>query len=155
MTTAVTIEAETPVQNDVTTLLAEAEAVAARLYPGGPRRPITAESLAAPGIHVLVARIDGTALGLCAVIEHGGGEVELKRLIVAEHARGLCVGSALVRGADTQARRLGARLIVLEVGVDNREAQALYRRPGFTPRGPFPLYRALPVSLLLERAVPA
>lgn len=155
MSTAAIIGVETSLQDDVTALLAEAEAVAARLYPGGLRRPVTAESLAAPDIHVLVARIDGAALGLCALIERGDGAVELKRLIVAAQARGRGVGSALVRGAEAEARRLGARAIVLEVGIDNREAQGLYRRAGFTPRGPFPPYLALPVSLFLERAVPA
>ncbi|OAS27654.1 GNAT family N-acetyltransferase [Methylobacterium platani] len=155
MTAAAIIEVETPLQEDVTALLAEAEAVAARLYPAAPRRPVTADSLAGSGIHLLVARIDGAALGLCAVIERGGGEVELKRLIVAARARGRGVGTALVRGAEAQARRLGAGRIVLEVGVGNVEARALYRRAGFAPRGPFPPYRALPVSLFLERAVAA
>ncbi|MFH6784698.1 MULTISPECIES: GNAT family N-acetyltransferase [Methylobacterium] len=155
MTGAATIGVETPFQDEVTALLAEAETVAARLYPGVPRRAIGPESLSAPGIHVIVARIDGAAFGLCAVIERGGGEVELKRLIVAEGARGRGVGSALVQGAEALARRLGAGRIVLEVGVGNEEARALYRRAGFTPRGPFPPYQALPVSLFLERAVPA
>ncbi|TNC13628.1 GNAT family N-acetyltransferase [Methylobacterium terricola] len=155
MAKAANIGVETSLQDDVTGLLAEAAAVAARLYPGEPRRPITPGSLAAPGIHVLVARGDGAALGLCAIIERGDGEVELKRLIVTADARGRGVGSALVRGAEALARRLGARAIVLEVGIENRAAQALYRRAGFTPRGPFPPYRDLPVSLFLERPVPA
>lgn len=102
-----------------------------------------------------MARVDGAALGLCAVIECGDGVVELKRLIVAGPARGRGVGAALVRGAEVEARRLGARVMMREVGCENREARALYRRAGFTPRGPFLLYRALPVSPFLERSVPA
>ncbi|UHC16502.1 GNAT family N-acetyltransferase [Methylobacterium currus] len=155
MTAAATIGVETPLQEDVAVLLSLADAVAARLYPEAQRRPITPESLAVPGTPILVARIAGAAAGLRAVIEHGAGAVELKRMIVAAEARGRGVGSALVRGAETEARRLGARAIVLEVGSRNTEAQALYRRAGFTRRGPFPPYRALPVSLFLERAIPA
>jgi putative acetyltransferase len=155
MTTAATIGVETPFQDDVTALLAEAEAIAARLYPDVPRRPVGLETLAAPGTRLLVARSDGAALGLCAVIERGDGAVELKRLIVAGRARGRGIGSALVRGAEAEARRLGAGRIVLEVGVGNEAARALYARAGFAPRGPFPPHRALPVSLFLERAVPA
>jgi putative acetyltransferase len=155
MSAAVTVRVETPLQDDVSTLLALADGVAARLYPDAPRRPIAPEDLAAPGTHLLVARIAGAAVGLCAVIERDDGAVELKRVIVAAAARGRGVGAALVRGAEAQARRLGARMIVLEVGIRNEEARALYRRAGFTERGPFPPYRALPVSLFLERAVPA
>ncbi|MGX7706459.1 GNAT family N-acetyltransferase [Methylobacterium sp. Gmos1] len=155
MTTAATIRVETPVQDDVRALLSLADDVAARLYPDAPRRPIAPESLTAPGTHLLVARLDGAAAGLCAVIERGDGAVEQKRLVVAAPARGRGVGYALVRGAEEKARRLGARVIVLEVGIRNAEARALYRRVGFTPRGPFPPYRALPVSLFLERVVPA
>lgn len=119
------------------------------------RRPITPESLAVPGNHLLVAGIAGTAFGRCAVIDRGEGMAELKRLIVAVQARGRGVGSVLVRGAEAQARRLGAGVIVREVGLRNDEAQALSRRAGFTPRGPFPPHQALPVSLFLGRAVPA
>lgn len=155
MIPSLTVAAETPFQDDVTGLLSEAEAVAARLYPGTPRRAIAPEDLATPDVRVLVARIDGAAVGLCAVIARGDGAVELKRLIVAAAARGRGVGSALVRGAEAEARGLGAGRIVLEVGIGNAQARALYRRAGFVPRGPFPPHRALPVSLFLERIVPA
>jgi putative acetyltransferase len=155
MTTATTIDVETPAQEEVAALLARADAVAARLYPEALRRPITPESLAGAGTHVLVARVAAAAVGLRAVIARGAGGVELKRMIVAAQARGRGVGSALVRSTETEARRLGARAIVLEVGSRNTEAQALYRRAGFSRRGPFPPYRALPVSLFMERAIPA
>jgi len=155
MVAAASIGAETPLQDDVAALLRQAEALAARLYPGEERRPIPPESLARPGTHLLVARVAGEAVGLCAVIARGDGAVELKRMIVAEGARGQGVGSALVRQAEAEARRRGAQVILLEVGIRNIEAQALYRRAGFTPRGPFPPYRAQPARLFMKRVVPA
>ncbi|WP_048429786.1 GNAT family N-acetyltransferase [Methylobacterium indicum] len=153
MAAPVTIGVETPLQAEVSALLSEAGSVGARLYPAGEHRPIAPESLAVPGTRLLVSRIAGEAVGLCALIARGGGTIELKRLIVSAAARGAGVGSALVREAETEARRLGARIVVLEVGTRNVEARRLYRRAGFAPRDPFPPYRALPASLFLEKVL--
>lgn len=153
MTATVTIGVESPRQDAVSALLAEADAVAVRLYPGARHRPVTPESLAAPGTHLLVARRASEVVGLCALIARGDGAIELKRLIVSAAIRGAGIGSGLVREAQAEARRLGARVVVLEVGDRNVEARSLYRRAGFTPRDPFPPYRASPASAFLEKAV--
>ncbi|MBR0653662.1 GNAT family N-acetyltransferase [Plastoroseomonas arctica] len=151
MMEAALVEVESPLQEEVTTLLCQSDAVAERLYPGEPRRPITAETLTRSGTHVLIARCAGTAVGLCAVFERGDGTAELKRMIVAEGARGRGVGAALLRGVEAEAKRLGADTIVLEVGVRNAEAQALYRRSGYEPCEPFSPYQPSPISLFLKR----
>lgn len=153
MIQAVTTEVENPLQGEVAALLRQSDLVATRLYPGEYRRPITPESLAKPGTHLLVARLAGKAVGLCAVFERGSGEVELKRMIVDAEARGRGVGAALVRGVQGEAQRLGASTVVLEVGVHNVEAQALYRRAGFTTCEPFHPYEPSPISLFMERQV--
>ena len=147
---ALTVEVESPLQNEVVTLLRQSDEVAAHLYPGEFRRLITPEVLAKPGIHLLVAR-EETAIGCCALFERGGGTVELKRMIVGEASRGKGVGAALLASAEAIARRIGAHTIMLEVGTRNTEAQALYRRAGYGPCKPFPPYHASPISLFLER----
>ena len=150
---ALTVRVESPLQEAVAALLAQSDAVAARLYPGEPRRPITTGSLARPGVRVLVARgaPDGSALGCCALLDRGDGTVELKRMIVDEAARGRGVGAALLDAAGSEAQRLGARSVLLEVGTRNIAAQALYRRGGFTPREAFAPYIPSPISIFLER----
>jgi putative acetyltransferase len=149
----VRVEAESPLQPEVARLLGQSDGVAARLYPGEYRRPITAEALAKPGAHVLIARYSGAAVGLCVIFERGDGTVEVKRMIVDEATRGRGVGTALLRSAHAEARKLGAHTALLEVGVRNTEAQALYRGAGYEVRGPFPPHDASPVSLFMELAL--
>lgn len=147
---ALTVKVESPLQGEVAALLLQSDAVAARLYPGEFRRPITPEALSKPGIHLLVAR-RRTALGCCALFERNDGTAELKRMIVDEASQGQGVGAALLASAEATARRLGAHTVVLEVGVRNTEAQALYCGAGYGPRDPFSPYQASPISLFLER----
>jgi putative acetyltransferase len=146
----VRVEAESPLQPEVARLLGQSDGVAARLYPGEYRRPITPEALAKPGTHVLVARHLGAAVGLCVIFERDDGAVEVKRMIVDDAARGRGVGTVLLRSAHAEAKRLGAHTALLEVGVRNTQAQALYRSAGYKRREPFPPYEASPVSLFMQ-----
>lgn len=147
----IVVSLERAVQPEVQDLLTQSDAVAAALYPGAYRRPITAASLDQPGIHVLVARIAGRAAGLCVVYDRGDGSAELKRMIVDETARGQGIGVALVRGAEAAAITLGARTMLLEVGTRNLAAHALYTGAGYRWRGPFTPYQPSPISLFMQR----
>jgi putative acetyltransferase len=151
MAEVVIVGAEGPSQAGIADLLAQSDAIAARLYPGGRRCPTTPEALAELGTCLLVARWGGVAVGLCIVLERGDGTAELRRMIVDERVRRQGVGAALLRAAEAEARRLGAGALLLEVGTRNTEAQTLYGRAGYKARKPFPPHRALPTSLFLER----
>jgi hypothetical protein len=82
----VVVDVEGPLQQEVAALLIQSDSVAAWLYPGEYRRPITPEFLAKSGTHVLIARLGGTAVGLCVVFERDDGAAEVKRMIVDEGA---------------------------------------------------------------------
>jgi GNAT superfamily N-acetyltransferase len=62
---------------------------------------------------------------------------ELKRMYVAPSVRGAGLGRRLVDALEAEARALGARRLVLETGVRQLPALALYRATGFSP---IPLY---------------
>lgn len=142
---------ETPLQEEIAILLRQSDAVAAALYPGSFRRAIDPAALAAPGIRLLVARIDGRAAGCCALFDRGDGTAEVKRMIVGDAFRRRGVGTALIAGAEREATRLGIGTLLLEVGTRNEEAHAMYRRAGFLPRGEFAPYDATPISRFLEK----
>ena len=147
------VHRETPRQNDVALLLKQSDDVATRLYPGEYRQQLDPAALDAAGIHVLVARIESVAVGCCALIEQSDGKAELKRMIVAEQARRQGVGMALLQAVEVAASILGIHLIQMEVGVRNADGQALYRRAGYSVRGPFGSYKISPISLFFEKSL--
>jgi GNAT superfamily N-acetyltransferase len=53
-------------------------------------------------------------------------------MYVAPTARGLGVGRQILNALEAEARRLGARRLVLETGPRQPEALALYAHAGFT-----------------------
>lgn len=147
----VSVRVEPPLQAEVSALLAKSDAVAAALYPGEYRRAITAASLAKPDISVVVARFDGKAIGLCVVFDRGDGSAELKRMVVDAGSRGAGAGTVLLQKAEAEALRLGAKVMLLEVGIRNTEAQRLYLRCGYRPCEAFPPYTQTPISLFMKR----
>ena len=151
--TALAIDVEAPAQAEVLDLLRQSDAFSASLYPVEGRRPLGMEALSAPGVHFLVARLDGAAVGCCALIEQGGGLGELKRMIVDGRARQRGVGRALLQAVEVVAVRSQVRLIQMEVGARSTSAQELYRRAGYRERGPFGTHKLSPHSIFLEKEI--
>jgi len=95
----------------------------------------------APGAGAfLVARLNGTPIGCGAlrrltdaevVAQVGSDAGELKRMFVAREGRGQGIGRALLARLEAEARALGLSRIVLETGIRQHEALALYRRAGY------------------------
>ncbi|MCS6877352.1 MAG: GNAT family N-acetyltransferase [Geminicoccaceae bacterium] len=107
-----------------------------------------AHLLAMPGAFGLIARLfEGGLSGLDAMRGVGFAiarvvrdESELLSLGVAPPWRRRRIGSALLRAAMERARAAGARVMYLEVAVDNFSAQELYRAHGFERVGLRPDY---------------
>ena len=85
----------------------------------------------------LVVHHDGMPVGCGAVRRLDGETAELKRMYVAPARRGTGLGRRLVAALEAEARALGVRRLVLETGVRQAAALALYRATGFHP---IPLY---------------
>jgi GNAT superfamily N-acetyltransferase len=84
----------------------------------------------------------------------GGDAAELERLYVAPRARGRGLARQLVALVEDDARRHGAARVVLDTGIRQPEAIALYRALGYRPVAPPPgSWAALPVSLWFARDV--
>ncbi|HJQ75352.1 MAG TPA: GNAT family N-acetyltransferase [Gaiellaceae bacterium] len=94
------------------------------------------EELAAFGEHyeaLLVARIDGGAVGCVALLRLSDEACEMKRLYVGPSARGAGVGRALVEASIIRARELGFRVMRLDTLPRMDAARALYLSLGFRP----------------------
>ncbi|HEY7936712.1 MAG TPA: GNAT family N-acetyltransferase [Candidatus Limnocylindrales bacterium] len=90
----------------------------------------TAE-LTPPAGLFLVARADGRPVGCGALKFHPGAPAELKRMWVAQDARGMGLGRRLLAELEAQARAAGVETLHLETNESLTEAIALYRASGF------------------------
>jgi GNAT superfamily N-acetyltransferase len=101
----------------------------------------------------LVATVDGEAVGCGAARLIDGGDAEVKRMYVVPEARNRGIGGAIVRALEAEARALGAHRLILETGVRQPEAQALYEREGFTRIEPYGEYVNHPLSVCMAKAL--
>jgi DNA-binding MarR family transcriptional regulator len=106
-----------------------------RRFDGGfdPGRSIAAEDddMVPPRGAFLVARSEGQPLGCGAVKTLGSGVGSLKRMWVAEDARGLGLGRRLLEALEEEARVLGLQTLRLETNGTLTSAIRLYRTAGF------------------------
>ena len=79
-------------------------------------------------------------------------EAEVKRMYVANVARGMGVGRALLRALEGEARELGARRLVLETGVRQPEAIGLYESAGLERIEAFGEYVGSEFSVCMRRS---
>jgi len=80
----------------------------------------------------LVARRSGEPVGCAGLKLHRDGIAEIKRMWVAPAARGLGLARRMLRELEAHARRAGASALRLDTNGALKEAQAFYRREGFS-----------------------
>jgi putative acetyltransferase len=124
---------------DAAALIGELNAELSGLYPEpGANHFGLAPRDVAPGRGAfLVAYRDDQAVGCGAMRLIDPTTAELKRMFVKPEARGSGLGRRLVAGLENEASRIGATRVVLETGIRQRVAIALYARCGYAP---IPLY---------------
>ena len=101
--------------------------------PFDPHNGSTAEphEVRAPAGAFLVAYLNGEAIGCGAVKHRRGGPSDIKRMWVAESARGLGIGRRLLRELEQLARAGGAPVAQLETNGTLVEAITMYRSAGY------------------------
>jgi GNAT superfamily N-acetyltransferase len=85
----------------------------------------------------VVAYLRGEAIGCGAVKHHPGEVTDIKRMWVAESARGLGLGRRLLERLEGLAHERGSTTARLESGDVLHEAIALYRSAGYAEVEPF------------------
>jgi putative acetyltransferase len=98
----------------------------------------------------LVAREGDRAVGCGAVRLIDAMTAEVKRMYVEPDQRGRGVGKGVLAALEAAARRLGATHLVLETGIYQEAAIALYRHAGFTPIDCWGEYASSATSLCFE-----
>lgn len=109
-------------------------------YPGGQASRASGHDFDPPGTFLL-ALDDGAPVGCAGLRPHGPGEGEVKRLWVSPSARGRGLARALLASLVAHARQQGWSWLVLETGLAQPEAIALYESEDWQPVPPYGQYR--------------
>ena len=99
----------------------------------------------------LIASRDGQAVGCGAIRRIEARTGEIKRMYVSPEERGRGCGRALLDALEVEAHALGLRRLVLETGVRQPDAIAVYERAGFSRIGPFGEYEDSPLSVFMAK----
>ena len=99
--------------------------------------PADEEELRPPAGLFLVAMLRAEPIGCGALKFHAAEPTEIKRMWVAESARGLGLGRRLLTELEDRAAHHGARSVRLETNKTLLEAISLYRSAGYVEVAPF------------------
>jgi len=150
---AVSITAEPFGSADAQPLISALDAELGALYPPeqrfGPNA--RAEQFEAGSGTFLVARAAGRAVGCGGVRLLDSTTAEVKRMYVEPTYRGTGIGRAVLSALEAAARQMAVRRLVLETGVYQHAAIAIYRRAGFTQVDCWGEYSTSPSSVCFEK----
>lgn len=150
---------ETPFDDPVVTgLVAELQAEYARRYGGPDDTPLGVEHFQRPAGAFFLGWLDGVAVAmggwrLRPDVQALGGSLaaEVKRMYVVPAAQRRGHARAMLAHLEQTARAAGADVVVIETGLRQPEAIALYRSSGYEAVPAFGLYRDSPIVRYLGR----
>jgi putative acetyltransferase len=116
----------------VVALLEAGDAFYVDLYPPEEVFLLNLDELREPTVSIAIGRVDGEAVGMGALVERVGYG-EIKRMYVADAARGSGLARLILRALEANAIERGIHLLKLETGPAQLAAIAFYQREGFTP----------------------
>lgn len=144
------IAIESPRQPEVEALLRAGERFALEIYPAEECFLLDVSELDRPEVTVFVARVDGVAVGMAALVEVGDGSAELKRLFVEDRVRGQGIAGQLLDAIEGRARDAALQVLRLETGDRSTAAIALYEKRGYRHIPRFGQYADSPSSVCME-----
>ena len=142
---------------DAVRLVAEVQAEYVVRYGGQDESPVDHLEFEAPSGSFFVGYVDDVAVATGAwrrsgVEAFGTTETcEIKRMYVVPAARGAGHARAMLAHLEESARAAGARALVLETGIEQPEAIALYASSGYVAVPGFGYYRDSPLSRTLGK----
>lgn len=108
----------------------------------------------AEGRGAFMVAFDGEEPVACGAVRLIASDTaEVKRMYTRPSVRGRGLAGAVLAALEVEALRLGATTLVLETGVRQLEAIALYRRYGFEVIESFGEYVDSPISLCMAKRI--
>lgn len=141
---------------DVTQMLVQEMADDLAQYYGPASYPAQDPSLwAAPDGAMFVVYMTGEPIACGGLLRRDASTAELKRMFVRPSYRRTGVARKLLTALETEAERLGYVRIVLETGVAQLAAQALYLAAGYKASPCWPPHDDDPTSVCFSRELTA
>jgi len=145
---------------DALLLVEEVQAEYVRRYGGRDRTPLDPLMFEPPDGSFFVGYLEGpvaTGAWRRSPVEALGTSrtVEVKRMYVAPAARGQGLARRMLAHLEADAAAYGAEAVVLETGLAQPEAIALYESSGYTRIPGFGYYRDAPLSRCYARRLPS
>lgn len=101
-----------------------------------------------------VVAYDGeTAVGCGAFKKHTGDTAEIKRMFVRPESRGQRIAAQVLSELETWASESGFTVYVLETGLKQPEAIALYKRSGYTEIPNYGQYADITNSVCMRKVI--
>ncbi len=147
----VRIRVESPWRADVAALIEELDAYQQTLYPPESLHALDCAALSADDVVFAVARDALNAAVGCAALRFGYGYAEIKRVFVRAGVRRGGIGTALLGFLEAEAAERGFDRMLLETGVHQPQAIALYSSRGYLRCGRFANYPDDPLSVFMRK----
>lgn len=103
--------------------------------------------------YVLVAYQNGKALGCGAIKEYDDKTMEVKRMFVDPAQRGKGIAKQVLQELEIWAKELGYTKCILETGIKQPEAIALYKKSNYNLIPNYGQYAAVESSVCFEKSL--
>jgi len=103
--------------------------------------------------HVVVIYKDGVPLGCGAIKEFEPLSVEVKRMFVLESYRGKGLATLILTELETWAAELSYKFCILETGINQPEAIALYKKNGYNIISNYGQYKGIDTSICFRKVL--
>ena len=101
--------------------------------------------------HVLVAYINTEAVACGALKKYNDDTMEVKRMFVLEKHRGKGIASHILQDLESWALDLKYKKLILETGINQPEAIALYKKKNYAVIDNYGQYAGVDTSLCFEK----
>lgn len=136
--------------SDLTWLVSELDAFQSQLYPAESNHCLDLSTATDKQLRCVIVRDEsGSPVGCGALLLQENGSAEIKRVYIRPEYRGRKLGEKIVTAIETMASEKNSGILLLETGIHQQPAIALYRRCGYEICDAFPPYAADPLSVFM------
>lgn len=101
--------------------------------------------------YVVMAYLDGESVGCGAIKEYETDVMEIKRMFVSPKYRGKGIASLVLKELELWAKELGFKKCILETGIKQPEAIALYKKNNYNQIQNYGQYISVASSVCFEK----